>query len=68
MALTRGARIFATKQVMAQAGITKKEIDQMRHGEPDGLDLKGDEGPGVGGSGKVEPDGKSENPAKEIQL
>jgi bifunctional DNase/RNase len=68
MALTRGARIFATKEVMAQAGITKKEIDHLRDRPPGSLDPHG---PGVGGSGPGPAPGEEIKPApggKEIQL
>lgn len=49
MALTRGVKIFASQKVLAQAGITRQEIDQLREGAPPGMPEE--EGPGVGGSG-----------------
>jgi bifunctional DNase/RNase len=67
LALKSRAKIFATKKVMAQAGITKKEIDQLGHG---GLGMPGDEhGPGVGGSGPLpSPKSGGAAPDHEIQL
>lgn len=48
MALTQGAHIFASQKVLAEAGITRKEIDKLRkelHHEQDGV---GGSGPGPG--------------------
>ncbi len=42
MALSSGARILVSRKVMAAAGITQKDIDDLRKGQ----------GPGVGGSGQ----------------
>jgi len=65
MALTQGVKIFASQKVLAQAGITRKEIDQLReHGAPEG-------GPGVGGSGPPEDEDSPlipESKGSEIQL
>ena len=71
LALGRGAKIFATVKVLAQAGITQDEIRRLhqRHGMPA---APGDEGPGVGGSGPDDsgpgiggsgPDDEDEGPA-----
>lgn len=70
MALTRGAKIYASRQVLASAGITREEISRLRHKmesmPPDLPDMdEGDSGPGVGGSGPALPDGKKDN---EIRL
>ncbi|MDQ3265730.1 MAG: bifunctional nuclease family protein [Myxococcota bacterium] len=54
MALSRGVKIFASQKVLAQAGITRQEIDQLREGAPPGL--PGEDGPGVGGSGPPDQD------------
>lgn len=53
MALTRGAKIFATEKVLAQAGISRAEIDQLRKNGPHGAPGPAPEqGPGFGGSGE----------------
>lgn len=44
MALTRGAKIFATQKVLVEAGISREEIDELKR--------QGPPGPGVGGSGE----------------
>lgn len=50
MALTKGAKIYASHKVITEAGITRQEIERLR--QKDRMMPKpGDEGPGVGGSG-----------------
>jgi uncharacterized protein len=55
MALTRGAKIFASKKVLAEAGISREEIDRLRQGR------------GVGGSGPLDPHAPT-GTGPEIQL
>lgn len=63
MAINGKAKIFATRRMLTQAGITQEEIDQLRQGgaPPDmGVPPLGEEGPGVGGSGTEEEEDPSE--------
>ena len=50
MALTKGAKIYASHKVVAEAGITREQIEQLRNRLPPGAQ-DDDESPGVGGSG-----------------
>jgi uncharacterized protein len=52
LALTQGAKIFASRNVLNQAGISKSEIDDLRS--------HGGQGPGVGGSGPSEDNAEDE--------
>ncbi len=49
MALTKGAKIYASQKVLTQAGITREEIERLR--EKGGVPSDEEEAPGVGGSG-----------------
>jgi len=50
MALTRGAKIYASHKVVAEAGITREQIKELREKLPPGPRDE-NEAPGVGGSG-----------------